>query len=577
MTGARLTMRLRIGLFGLAALVVFAAVSGTAAQKPEDEAGSLFRIARGSSFSASASKASAPIPDQPVTQHQSRVTKDLVEALTVIRQYHAGSENKSNADLTKSSIDGMLRSLDPHSNYFEAEDYGDLLEEQQSEYFGIGSTIASYEKDGRLDTFILATYPGSPANSKRLRFGDQIISVDGESAAGLGTNAVSERIRGKVGSIVRIGVRRADTGEVETVEMRRSRVPQPSITDHYISRPGVGYIALTGGFTFTTSTEFNQAMQGLHRQGMKSLVLDLRGNPGGILEQAVKIAERFLPAGSVIVSQRGRSRFDNRVWKSANAAPETLPLTVLVDGDTASASEIVAGALQDHDRAWIVGERTFGKGLVQSVMDLPYGAGLTLTTARYYTPSGRSIQRAYSDGNEYEYFRHLPISTDSAQTLPKAETSGHREVRGGDGIAPDVVVNGERATRNETSLIDPLFYFTREIAAGRVHGLEKYAFRNQRKSADRILFPSQTELVPAFGSFVAENNGWGAISPDLATEAGYITEFVRNELALGLLGPEAAARQKLVGDAQAVAAINSLPQAQQLARDYSRPKDRKIK
>ncbi|HSU26142.1 MAG TPA: S41 family peptidase [Pyrinomonadaceae bacterium] len=533
----------------------------------------LFRIAKGKTISASVPKSFSPAPsEQPVT-HASQITSDLSEALSVIRRNYAGNAGKDASNLTKSSIDGMLRSLDPHSNYFDASEYSDLLEEQQSDYFGIGTTIASYEKEGRVDTYVVSAYPGSPAASKGLRFGDRIVSIDGEPASGLGSDSVSEKIRGRVGSVLRLSVERASNGQTETVELKRSRVPQPSVTDAFMLRPGVGFIALTGGFTFSTAAEFDQALRALHRQGMKSLIVDLRGNPGGILEQAVKVAERFLPSGSVIVTQKGRSRYDNRVWKSANLSPETLPVTVLVDGDTASASEIVAGALQDHDRALIVGERTFGKGLVQSVMDLPIGAGLTLTTARYYTPSGRSIQRDYSDGSLYDYYRHSEIKADATHSLPEAETSGHRKVFGGDGIAPDETVGGERLTHDRVALIDPLFFFTMDAAAGRIKGLEKYAVRTYRLTSSRseINLPSQPEIVLAFQQYIANAPGWQKYLSAADSEASFVAARVQNDLATAAFGSEAAARLKVSTDPQAAKALEFLPKAEQLARGASHP------
>ena len=206
--------------------------------------------------------------------------------------------------------------------------------------------------------------------------------------------------------MVRMTVERVASGRLETIEMKRDRVFQPTLPNYFIVRDGIAYIDLSEGFSHTTSAEFAAALKELHRRGMTSLILDLRNNSGGILDQAIKVAEEFLPAGSAIISQRGRSIIDNREWRSANRNPEKLPMVVLVNDQTASASEVVAGALQDNDRALILGQNTFGKGLVQNVVGLPMGSGLTLTTARYFTPSGRSIQRTYTGTGMYDYFNH---------------------------------------------------------------------------------------------------------------------------------------------------------------------------
>jgi carboxyl-terminal processing protease len=261
---------------------------------------------------------------------------------------------------------------------------------------------------------------------------------------------------------MRLTVERASNNRVETVEMRRGRVPQPSIPDAYILRPGIGYIDLSEGFNYTTYTELDTAVQDLKRSGMRSLILDLRGNGGGIVNQAVKVAERFLPSGTLILTQQGRARIDNRTWRSANPRAETMPLVVLVDENTASASEIVAGAFQDDDRALIVGDKTFGKGLVQGVIDLPGGTGLTLTAARYLTPSGRSIQRDYSKIDLYDYFNHKTPAADIDNPYFEARTATNRPVFGGDGIEPDEVIKSDTLSNVQVGLLDTIFAFSRE-------------------------------------------------------------------------------------------------------------------
>src|SRR5437588_5793414 len=217
------------------------------------------------------------------------------------------------------------------------------------------------------------------------------------------SSEVRDKIRGPRNSVVRITVETAADGSKRTVEITRDAVPQPSVPDAYMIRPGVGYIDMTRGFNYDTAQGLEDALDVLHQRGMTSLVLDLRNNPGGFLDKAIEVASAFLPAGQLVLTQKGRNGLNDRTYRSNNSNPDRTPLVILVNEYTASASEIVSGAMQDHDRAMIVGQTTFGKGLVQSIIPMDYGTGLTLTSAKYFTPSGRLIQRDYSQGGWYNY------------------------------------------------------------------------------------------------------------------------------------------------------------------------------
>ena len=260
----------------------------------------------------------------------------------------------------------MLRSLDPHSNFYDAKEFEEQRADWRSEYYGIGATIGDRKVGERTDTYILATFDNTPAHKAGLRFGDRIAEVDGQSMQGKNSGEVRDRLRGPRGSSVKVTVEKAASGTKETVEITRDAVSQPTVPDFYMIRPGVGYIDMQRGFNYTTADEFVEALERLKAKGMTSLVLDLRNNGGGILDQAVKVAEQFLSDGQLILTQKGRSRRGGgeREYKSENPNPDTSPVVVLVNRGTASASEIVAGALQDHDRGLIIGETTFGKGLV---------------------------------------------------------------------------------------------------------------------------------------------------------------------------------------------------------------------
>ncbi len=528
-----------------------------------------FKIKKGSSFSASPShtvpnqiQASKPAPLIP-NEH---ITRDFSDALEIIRKNYVDGKDVNYNELTKSSIDSMLHALDPHSNYYDSVEYQELLTDQQSEYFGIGATIANYEKDGEMNTFVIATFPDSPASRAGLRFGDKILTVNGENMTGKNSSVVRDKVRGKKGTVVRVFIERGDTRRQETVEIRRNRVPQPTIPDAYIVRDQIGYIDMSEGFNYTTSEELTVALAELHKLGMTSLILDLRENTGGILDQAVRVAEKFLPAGSVIVTQRGRFTIDNRVWRSLNRTPETMPLVVLVNDSTASASEIVSGAMQDYDRALIIGENTFGKGLVQSIIDLPYGSGLTLTTAKYYTPSGRSIQRDYSKSSLYDYFNHKAAI--QSQNKTEAKTITGRRVFGGDGITPDEIIKNQIFTDKESEFLDPVFFFSNELANGRIAGFESYKISGQIKYGKRIRpsdYPVGDDILKAFRNFIEQSNEWKSLAASVEADETFIKTRLRYNLIAAAFGTVSANQVLTEEDKQVAKAVENLPRAQQLA------------
>lgn len=529
-----------------------------------------FKIKAGSSFSASSPGGPSRGGSENSSATRARIINDIREAEALIAENYVGNKASGQSWMTRSLLRSMLHSLDPHSNFYDAAAWKEMLEEQQSGYAGIGTSIGTFSEKGTAATFVLSTFDGSPARRSGLRFGDKIVAVNGRSMLGLDTDFVRENIRGASGTSVKITVERAGSDRLETIELRRGIVAQPSIPDYYILRPGIGYIDLSEGFNYTTDDEFTKALRELHRRGMTSLIVDLRGNGGGIVEQAVRVAEKFLPAGALIVSQRGRTVVDSREWRSANSAPETLPVVLLVDENTASASEIVAGALQDSDRALIVGEKTFGKGLVQSVIDLPQKAGLTLTAARYYTPSGRSIQRDYSEIGEYDYFSHRghrgPASAIDKPYF-EAHTVTGRKVFGGDGILPDENVTAVEFSREQIELLDPIFYFSREASAGRIAGIT--AVRPRPLASGEHLrpmeLPANESLLNAFKSFVVTHASWNTDEKMIAREAEFIVLRIRSNIATAAYGPIAAGQVLTDGDPRIVKALQVLPKAAQLS------------
>jgi carboxyl-terminal processing protease len=525
-----------------------------------------FRIDQGSSFSASTTPRAGSVIEAPATTPAAaRIVSDVNEALELIRRNHVNGAKLEESGLMKTSVSGMLAELDPHSNYFDPAEFSELLGEQDSEYSGTGSTISNYVRNGAVETYIISTHPDSSAAKANLQYGDRIVSVDGAPVSGLSSEVVRDKVRGPRGTIVRLTIERASTGTLETIALKRDRVFQPTLPNYFIVRDGVGYIDLSEGFSHTTYAEFTTAIKELHRRGMNSLILDLRGNSGGILDQAGKIAGEFLPAGSTIISQRGRSPIDNREWRSSNRNPENVPLVVLVNNDTASASEVVAGALQDNDRALIIGENTFGKGLVQNVVGLPMGSGLTLTTARYYTPSGRSIQRSYDGTGLYDYFNHRS-NIERPSMRPASHTVTNRVVFGGNGIAPDELFAVQKFDAQKIALLDPIFFFVRDLVNARSLVI-KSSISPRDQVRQSIIFGSQPagrELLEKFVEYIEQPDS-NVSAKAVRENAAFIAERLNYELALATFGPGSAKHSQIVSDAEISKAIETLPRAARLA------------
>jgi carboxyl-terminal processing protease len=397
---------------------------------------------------------------------------------------------------------------------------------------------------------------------------------------------VREFLRGPRGTAAKIVVERYGTGKRETVEIVRDAVSQPSISEAYMIRPGVGYIGMTGGFNYTTYAEFREAMRALKAQGMKQLVLDLRNNGGGLVNQAYQVANTFLSSGQVVFTQKGRIEGSARTFGAQNNSPEDTPIVLLVNQNSASASEILAGALQDHDRALIVGENTFGKGLVQNPFPLEYGSMLLLTIAKYETPSGRLIQRDYSNGNLYDYYtKGGTLNQDNQPSQPKGtqrKTDSGRTVYSGGGIQPDVEVKAqtipiERA-RAQRKLNDPIFAFALDLSNGRIPGYETYkidrpiTFNYDIKNTD---FPITDALFQSFKKFAVEKY---KISPaQIDREKEFIERILRTELITASYGATTSFQVFNNYDTQLLRAIELLPQAKQLALQGARANAGKLK
>jgi carboxyl-terminal processing protease len=522
----------------------------------------------------------APVRTRASANATAAIEQDFAEALTIVQENYIEGNKIDYNNVFKSSIIGMLRSLDPHSNFYDREEFDELKTDQRSEYFGIGASIQNQSMGERTDTYILSTFDKSPAARAGLRFGDKIVEVDGVKMSGRPSSDVRDKIRGPRGSLVKITVERAATGRTETVEITRDAVAQPSIPDAYMLRPGVGYIDMTRGFNYTTTDELTDKLIYLHNQGVNSIVLDLRNNPGGFLDQAIHVAEKFLRDGQRILTQKGRYSFVDKTYESNNPNPDMTPLVILVNNSTASASEIVAGAMQDHDRALIVGETSFGKGLVQSIIPLEYGAGLTLTSAKYYTPSGRLIQRDYSNGGFYDYYTRggsTRLDENKEQstkpTGPESKTDSGRTVYGGGGIMPDETVKPRTIAVGQGRLRDPLFFFARELVNGRIPGFDAYKvqrsieFNHDLQTTD---FPVTEDLFKAFKDFVAKNPAWSSLLPQLDRSRDFINLQLRYNVITAAYGSTTAVQVLVRDDPQVAKAVELLPRARELATNAMR-------
>jgi carboxyl-terminal processing protease len=385
--------------------------------------------------------ASAASSDDDVKSSMQEFTK----VYSTVEQNFADPVSADKA-IYKGAIPGMLRTLDPHSNFFDPKDFEGMREDQRGHYYGVGMQVVG--RNGK--TIVVAPFVGSPAYKAGLRPGDVIVMVNDKSTEGLDSTKVADLLKGPKGTPVQIKVAREGADKPIVFDIIRDEISRKSVPEAFLLKPGYGYIKIEQ-FNETTGREFDEGMKSMDEDNLKGLVLDLRSNPGGLLTEAVSVADHLLPKGDVIVSHKGRNSAEH-VYTARNGNHGRMyPIVVLVNRNSASASEIVSGALQDHDRAWILGDNTFGKGLVQTVYPLIENTGLTLTTAKYYTPSGRLIQRDYSNVSFFDYYYRN--NTAARNPADVKMTDGGRTVYGGGGISPDEKFTPEKLDPFETDLL----------------------------------------------------------------------------------------------------------------------------
>ena len=486
----------------------------------------------------------------------SELTRRLKEYTDLLNAVSTWSPEEISSDkFVYSSIDGMLRTLDPHTSFLEPKEYTDMQDRQKGTFYGLGILVTKRNDQ----VTVITPLEGTPAARLGIRAGDVIAEVEGTATDDLALDEVVKRLKGPKGSTVNIKILRVGIEQPIPLSIVRAAIPTNSISNVLMLRPGIGYIRIKD-FTSTTVRELGEAVDKLQAEGMKNLVLDLRQNPGGLLDAAVGVSDHFLEKGQMVVYTKGRTA-DAAQDFVAPGKHRTLdvPVVVLVNRGSASASEIVAGAIQDHDRGLVVGETSWGKGLVQSVYSLQYGAGLALTTSKYFTPAGRNIQRDYSSFYDYyvadetgEGMEEIPLSR-----REQFKTDTGRVVYGGGGITPDVIVKQPELSRTTQVL---------EVRSAIFNYAVEYASKHPDLTTDLTVTP---EIVEEFVRYAAEKD----IAPiDEIREAmskpedfKYVQRALKAEIVAAKFGFDASYRYRLQGDAQVEKALELFPEAQKLA------------
>jgi len=468
--------------------------------------------------------------------------------------------------LVYSSIDGLLNTLDPHSNFFKPRDYAAMRERQQGSYYGLGVTIAAI--DG--DITIQSIFEGSPAYKRGIRRGDIIAKVEGEDMKGWTTDQAVRRLKGPKGTKVNISIRRRGADDLIDMEVVRDEVNITTVRGAFMVDNETGYVKLAE-FSETSDRELGAALEQLQSKGMKRLVFDLRDNPGGLLDQAILVSNRFLPKRDLIVYQRGRvQNSDDDYYAELKSDYTSMPVVVLVNRNSASASEIVSGALQDHDRALVVGETTFGKALVQSVYRIAEGAGVAVTTARYYTPSGRLIQRPW-DGTFDEYLMYSLKDQSEEKPRSNAElkyTDGGRKVYGGGGIEPDKFMAGPIEGFSPTRFGRQLYarqLFAQFADQFTAEGDTRLAAANKNRKRIAKGFTVNDEMLADFRKLL-EAQKVRIDEAALQQDADFIRAMIHYDIDVALFGLSEARRNLVAKDPQAQFALQQFGEAARLAQ-----------
>jgi carboxyl-terminal processing protease len=483
----------------------------------------------------------SPLVQTLPAQSDADINASLKKFTSVYEAVESNFADKVDGDnaVFKGAIPNMLRTLDPHSNFFDPKAYELMREGQSGHYFGVGMYVGSPE--GKV--IVMYPFRNSPAFRAGLRPGDQIVAVDDSNTERATVTQVSGMLKGPKGTPVTITVRRAGHTEPMHFSLVRDNVPRGSVNYAFWIRPGIAYMRVEA-FNETTSHEVDQALARFPESAIDGLILDLRDNPGGLVQEAVNVADRFLHKGQLIVSHHGRASAETKFIAKRGERGKEYPIVVLVNRGTASAAEILTGALQDHDRAWVFGENTFGKGLVQAPFPLSGNSALLLTIAKYYTPSGRLIQRDYEHEGLFEY---LNRENGKINTKDMKKTDSGRIVYGGDGILPDENYTSPTMTPLEAQLSDDLVFF---FYAPQYFATHSTPLTKEWKPDDATLAEFQ-----AF----ATKRGVEFTAADFDRDKDWIRERLREELFITAFSKEDSDKLALETDPEILKSVGSLP------------------
>jgi carboxyl-terminal processing protease len=474
--------------------------------------------------------------------------KAFTHVLAVVEHNYAQPINVDKA-IYDGAIPGMLRVLDPHSQFFDPQQYALFEEEQEGKYYGVGMVVEQREDQ----TVVQAPFVNSPAYKAGIRPGDIILKVDGKTCAGLTTTQVADLLKGPKGTSVHIALGREGWAKPIEVTIVRAEIPRPAVEFATMVRPGIGYVHVTT-FNETTDSDLENALQQLGYPNLNGLIIDLRDNGGGLLNQSVGMADMFLDKGQLVVSHRGRSSPERRYYAVQGNQGADVPLVVLINAGSASASEIFAGAMQDHDRAMIVGETSFGKGLVGTELPLSYNTALLLITARYYTPSGRSIQRDYKNETLYDY-HYNPQPPQSPQV--KLTDTG-RTVYGGGGITPDIVVAEPKPDDFQQLLERRGVLYPTSLPPQGVGDFVRF-YLSQRPDVTRD-FAVDDSVIALLKKFLAQEH-IEVTAQQVQQNLPYLQWEIKREVFTSVFGLDAGYKIALENDPQLDKAISAIPAA----------------
>jgi len=499
--------------------------------------------------------------------------REFTEAVDVIERNHVSSIGADK--LVYSAIKGMLRNLDPHSSFFDPKEFARLREEQHSKYYGLGIRVRAFLPRSDRGRVVIVEPPsfGSPAEKRGLHAGDVITRINGESIDDWTQEQVVDHLRGPRGTTVEVTIERPGVRTPIQFKVERDEIPIVTVPYAFEAKPGIGYIRIDR-FSESTSDELRQKLEKLGGNKLSGLILDLRDNPGGLLNQAIDVSDMFVRRNGLIVSTKGRMQNSEHSYLAPSLEKVQVPLIVLINKHSASASEIVAGALQDHDRALIVGETSFGKGLVQSVYTMDNDTGMALTTARYYTPSGRLIQRDYS-GSAFDYY-NLPDAPGNENRPREVKTTDSgRPVLGGGGITPDVSVTLRELNRFEALLSSKYVFFdyARRLASGQgpsINNLKLPVKTEEVKSPEMVAkaaisasFEVTDAMLDDFRGFL-RNQKIEFTEQDIKDNIEYIKRRIKQEVFNTAFGLQEGWRVAIQGDTQVQKALELLPEAKTL-------------